>query len=942
MVQYRGYAQQTKKINALQIPDQSAKIISQGAKILESMRVVQQTDLENANAWLAARKDADRQEARNLEQNFKLSQDNYSLINKHEQNNFRVEANNAKVKGEQEVAMWKLAADLSSKAAVFVQEREKKWREEEISAGAQFEALHGYDVKEQMGAKIGKNEGDLSSQAGLTSAAYAESVGKGLNVTQPIRERSNKWFQQGRQGERAIALARNWTVGSSELMKTDLVIHTTDNVTGERISIPANQIEGAQQTSDALNQMIAPYLRNGGVDLTRVSAENKQALKLIGNSITTQINSVYKLESEAANKMGLLNKLDGAYDNPSARSLYEAYSAHSVAYGDPKKAFDTVYGGLMTAKNEDGTLRFTRSEIESWASQTSMPDQPGVSVFDRFSQNFTDGFRDRQVESYKSQTNVDNARTGQLTRQLDKQYGELYDKGELTEESIQEGIDKLISMGAPQSQINTLKRYQNLTTEATNDAEVTEMLNELNSVGALTMSDIMNSNASQEVKVKFRKKFKQSDTPAAKGALGDVESLVKNRASYGFEDQGGRKDPTTLRAIEMAKHQVRVRAQEMIDEGVPPSQAWNDAAKDFKKEFGTDPRVGPWKFDLKNGYDRVGNTADPIKAVRDIRNKIREDKDYWTHEPVIPKTTLERKSMKSKQTGEYTVSNESKIISGYYTGKSAIDVEIEQYNVHELPVPPALQLNQDTENSVAPEVSAIIKNYPTKQAAYMAFNGQGVRGERNIRPGLRATSRVFHVTSEGKVGGTGAGGNPNAYRPHLHFEPVADNPSAYAQTRDTAISAAYAYLKDGYQVHLSNTGDWITADMSYSEISRLIQREQTTHGVRNPGAIDMAPWTTQSGPGEMATHIPLETVSGVYNTYSAGGNGIDVSYDPQALELLRRNEYDVTDYTGEIRTTRGGIKYWFNNAGKLVAQEPGKQPSEKPIKYLELYTDDTI
>ena len=835
MVQYQGYAQQKKKITAIDLPDQSKKIIAQGARVLEAMDLVHRTEMANADNWLAARRDADRQHLQSLQTRFDLKEENLALINRHSQDNFQTDIQSAKTEGENAERMWKALESITQTGAEYYKQQHEVWKKEQRHKG--------------MVAGLMGNSQSIEEQAG-----------------------------------RAIKASRDWTGwAQNQLLNGTDLITTTDQVTGEKIQIPVNQVSGAQQTSDALTQMAPEYMDSLGLDLTRNIPEMVQALDTMGRANASIVSDVVGKEAKRANWEGAQARLDTFQDDPTAKRGQLAYLAMTNVLS-PDKAFDKVYiDGFAKAQNRDGSAKYTEQEVENIAKQTSMPGQPGVSIWDRFSQKFEDAFREREINNFRSQQNGHAVFTGKITNQLVKAFGEQYKNGTLNDETIDEGVKKLNEIGASQAQINRLEQYRDITEEAQNDEATAEMFEELASVGALQYDTVMGSNASSELKSKWLKKLEQTQSPTAKATLADVKSYVEGRGGFHF---GQKKNPTIGRTVEIAQAQVTNKARDYMSQGMPPADAWSKSMSEFEKEFERDAGLGAgnkkdpgkdgrWTFDpSRGGYTSILNQPDPDRVYQDLINKTNESDFDYKEAGIIDEQVLRRKGSKSLKTGQYTVSPEARIVAGKLPGVSAIDVEAAQYDAYNIPIPKALQNNLDTENSVAPAVQEIIKNYPNQTNASFSFRAtsDGLRAPSTVRSALMPF--IAHLGPGGHQGGSGAHSDDD-YAIHFHGTPANQSAEGYAANRYVMAEATMRHLGQGYNVYLGNARIMLTPGMSYDEVSRAMQTEQVAHTKpgRTQGGIDIQVIDrSRGGSIENQTRgIPFSLALG--EVYNKGGYG---------------------------------------------------------------------
>ena len=636
-IQYQGYAQRT-GFDPIKAPDQTARILAEGQRVIRGMEAVQSQTRRNNDAQLAGLQRKNQLEEQNRNQNYNLDKSFRERYQKALENRYRARLNNVEIaakdsalKSERKIndieTITKSLSQFSGILATKYSEyKEKKGEAEELAGfNAVFEM--GITMEEFNALKSGEAKLDSFDEATNSVVQQLQERGVSAEQINQIRSLSGR-RQYGAMKAFAIQGADNYPLFRAENQDKEFQVgdqtYTLNTARNAGPSVWA--AVNAQLRNEYLKQyrgldakFLNEYLFKGMRDTEnqeKISFANDRQKALAAEFKENQTNELVT-DFKASGAQGILDWIQRTSGGTSVGLRNQRLASISILTDMAKtgqftaqdlddlkalgvtlngsstpKAFGELYGRDLTELSV-AIDSFNRREYEQ----------------DKFDLEVRKDQAEKELHDYVTQN-------GPLSNEEKKQYEEWWRK--TFQEFPPSGITKFT------------------TTEELADQEADQLLEAKARVGQLTTLELMSGRYSTNLINKYRQFAQQGDTASNQFVTSQkkaVDQMIKEQLgtlAIGSEQQAA--EFYMMQA--MAYQDLEQRAAIEMKNGATPEAAYQKAAFDMRNDIKNGLgryalKTGPdGKPDIQGGYRIFQTSGDAIdqkrrfETIRSVATKL--------------------------------------------------------------------------------------------------------------------------------------------------------------------------------------------------------------------------------------------------------------------------------------------------------------------------------
>ena len=791
---------------------ESRKIIEQGAMVLKDMQVARQAELKRDTDWLRARQSADVQEAQNLQTNFDLDTKSQNIRHNRKQKNYQVEADNARIEGENQHRLIEGLVGFSNTAAKYLKEENEKRKQKEFDAGYLAGTTGHIPIDEQMGSKQAAWSQKIAAESKQITGDYAASVGMGPDVVEGMRAGVSQSYRNGllyASSQKASYEWKGWF--ADQLTYGEYEVELTDEK-GKTYTKPASQIKGYRETAAAQAQLLGRYLQSRGlygVDIPPSYIAGP--LRQIGMQNEQILAAERKKEREQAIDARKATLMDTLGDNMTPETFKSVNISLAHDGMTRKQAQQQTLEYLFTSIKKDGSLKYTKGEINDIIDNVSWVDQPGV-LSDRYEQQ-VNGLWVKRAEMSNATYNLEKAakrrRENEYTDQVIDELGGrmMDDPSSVNDAEVEAIIENMEKNGHNRADITRVSQFLNYTQESNQDRMIEQDWAAQANLGALSPEEIMlNRNASNELKAKYLKLTKDyAEAPAAKANLDAVKLRIEQRANYtGITTK---KHWTVPLAVTRAQTQYRKDVLSYTRGGLTQEQAESKAMENFNKEFDREAGAYATLKPTAEGGPAEGYAIEqqeyrgPEERTAQYREQLTQDPAAWQNQDMLQKPQLEKLQNDAKSGRQVVVPRSANYLALQLPGVSGLDVtraQMDHYGLDSSVLDTAIEV----EGQIDDNVKSLIQQYPTQLRAETALRtSAGV----SLRDPSNMNAELVHAYTGGNIGPTSTGQHTDIKATDgSHFEYNHFDNYVYVQDRDLGLVPISSVPQtDTFQGHLN-------------------------------------------------------------------------------------------------------------------------------------------
>lgn len=727
-VSYKGYAQRT-GFDPIKAPDQTARILQEGNRVISGMRAVQQQERQNNQEYLSALQQKNDNEQRQRDANKNL-QDNFRRSYQQAvQQNYKTRVDDAYRQASEQERVAKSLSSLSETMGKLVVDYSEKRAEADELAGRNAVFESGITYEEAMQLRAGESKLDAADQAYNNLANQLQERGVSMEQIASIRKMSGRrWY--GAMQAWALDGADNYASFRAENADREFEIN------GETFTIATAQNAGPEVWAAINAQLRTEYLKQyKGIDnkfldkylfpgMRQTEAQEKTAFANARQKALTleyqeqqrsELYTDWKAEgpqgvlnwiqrTSGGSKVGLRNQrlaameyLKDAINNGDFTSNdLEALAGLEVTLNGSSKP--QLFGDLY--KGEIGSLRKALREYNL-----------GV---------YRDGQQDKQIQQQQYMEDI---------MRMQAERGP-FSQAEI--DQIEQEYEQRFLEPAP-NWIQSMKSVQEL-----QDAQGEEILKNRVANGTLTLSYLNSGQFSTDLRIKYRKDAQQQEQTnkaeaenAKAAASGALKETMQTLASA---NQGS----MFYLMKSYVDQDIEQRARAMISEGADPRLAYQKAGQEVVAEInkGTqgqgkyarkmDPNSGKPIMGQNAGFVILGSDTGQLAQRRragEIRNQVNADNSIVNNKLILNASELKQVEGVARGGSIPPVIWQLSAMYPRLDPFAIMDRQLELAGKPALTKPPEAQIMQ----YVRPELQRYLTNRPslarTARASYLTAGG---------------------------------------------------------------------------------------------------------------------------------------------------------------------------------------------------------------------------
>lgn len=692
---YQGYAQR-KGFSPINVGSQNIQNIrAEGQRIIQGMEARRNAEISSRNAVLSQMKENANLEANVRKENFDAEERYYDSIKQSLTTNYEVERDNIDRKLKADNKIYEALSGISETAAKSTQQlfqyKFDRDYEDEIS-----KLLLGYiDPNKQTAQAVGQAAIEVSENQYQGAADVLQATG-----TPPLKVAQVRAASPGRQYARDQVRAAQAAEEFPSWLAKQMATNDTTKilVPGRQEPITPMQAVTSQEKLLTANTLAMDYLK-----ITNLYGLKPEFLTPTLQSLRKNISGVVK-KAEAAEIASLqeeqLNLVkDQVYDKVSTSqssflSLYNAFRRTTDANGiplSPGQARKEAMAFIINAKNADGSLRFTQSEINDIFS-VSFSDQPNNPISNRYSAEVAQFLADRE-KAYIKKVNDDQAL-------VDAQQTEEYQKARIYLDNApvitDQMIEQLTEAGKSNPKLLQLaERYSAFTVEAQKKKAINQDFEDKFQRMELTSQMVNTSLLPSDEKAKWIEKLEKAGMVGGgvmskddkKFAKDYISSRLKGLLEYnGTPSEFAETQSSAVRyALLEWNKAYNLAVQENQANPYEVAKSAFDAQIALSKDGLGDYRVKGEPRDQVFEKFAPGTKAIPITQGNKYRDQVRADKDAFRNAEMLSRDEVQRYAdnaaagrITALPQGAFTISN---IYGGRLSAMDVLKGQAEKYDI---------------------------------------------------------------------------------------------------------------------------------------------------------------------------------------------------------------------------------------------------------------------
>ena len=859
MSKFQGYAQENRGFNPIQVPDTSRRILEQAEETVRGLQAVRDADIANTAAYLNSFNEAMEQERDSFSENSRLMNLNAEV----RKDNLQIQLEEAearrKAAGQNREAIYKNLAQLSKVAAeTYVGYQEQKFDNE---YNEELTRLYSQDLSDRKDAEgyiadvFTDSNLFIQSTDVLGGAASAEAAGANPLDVAEMRQNTHGLSHAVKKARLDFASER-WGVYLQQKFASDSETQVKlYNPDGGFIDGTPSQAVSSRDKAFVAQQLLTTFLKENGMYGLKPTML-VPALRKMRKGTDALVSSAlqHELQLQTNEKVDALeNSIFQSRVEPSAaKRWHKAFAGLQFLVPEGRRGARERLFKLMETPRQtvNGVpVGFSDDEITEIAN-SSLPDQPGKTLGERFRAEFLRINQNRSQRIYNRYTAEQRAEDMAIKKNHDQMLAQLIEdvsEGDNKIDLSDENLDLLQAEFTKQGpkfneHIQTLERFRPFTESAVDEAPFLEQANEKIKYGLMTAEEAMKLPVSYETRVELAKKAKESNTiSASKSQRNDAEDHIKAYLRDRAKDHGGK---TTHRSLHvMSQYAVNRFSTDFITarrNGLTEQQAYDDALAKFNTEFDKDS-AGMYAIDTN--YAKDGFRSGVYKHFKEKEQKTSDYEATATNinqilsaNPSAISTKLVdidplKKVAQQLGTGQkpsiipqiQMIQRQARKPDG--SSYSYAEVMMRQMEAHGLKPPKSIEAAIELENVIPPRYS-FLRNYPSPtntdvmimsaggDAAYtkapQSHTNALVQAAQQLGVDPLDLATIIGFESAGSYSPSKMGGDGGVYRGLIQFSP--DNQRRYGITPDMTfeeqlLGPVVQYFKDRFSgVGMSTQG----------------------------------------------------------------------------------------------------------------------------------------
>lgn len=621
MSKFQGYAQENRGFKPIQVPDTSRRILEQAEETVRGLQAVRDADIANTAAYLNSFNKAMEQERESFSETSRLMNLNAQVRKDNLQIQLEEAEERRKAAGQNREAIYKNLAQLSKVAAeTYVGYQKQKF---DTEYNEELTRLYSQDLSDRKDAEgfiadqFTEDNLFIQSTDVLGGAASAEAAGADPLEVAEMRQNTHGLSHAVKKARLDFASER-WGIYLQQKFASDTETKIKlYNPEGGFIDGTPSQAVSSRDKAFVAQQLLTTFLKENGMyglkPTMLVPALRKMRAgtdALVSTALQNEINLQRNEKIDA-----LENSIFQSRSEPSAAKRWHKTFAglQFLVPGGRREARERLFKLMETPRQiiNGVSVGFSDDEITEIAN-SSLPDQPGKTLAERFRAEFLEINQNRAqrvYNRYAAETRAEDMAIqknhDQMLKQLVADVSEGDNKIDLSDENIDLLQAEFRKQGPKFNQhIKTLENFRQFTDSAVDEAPFLEQAEEKIKYGLMTAEEAMQLPVSYETRVELAKKAKETNTlSVSKSQRSDAEDHIKAYLRDRAKDHGGK---TTHRSLHvMSQYAVNRFSTDYITarrNGLTEQQAYDDAIGKFNAEFDKDS-AGMYAIDTNYAKD---------------------------------------------------------------------------------------------------------------------------------------------------------------------------------------------------------------------------------------------------------------------------------------------------------------------------------------------------